>query len=152
MKVKDDRLAAITAIISSQAVSSQEELTEKLGQKGFTVTQATLSRDLKELKISKAHTASGYRYQIHVDKSLNSVKGNGILSVDFASNLIVIKTGPGFAGAIASAIDTNAMCNAIMGTIAGDDTVLVILRSADGYDAAIDALSSAIPNIKNKII
>ena len=152
MKTKDDRLAAITAIISSQVVSNQDELLEKLNLKGFNVTQATLSRDIKELKIVKVHTANGYKYQIHSEKHLNTARSNGILSVDSASNFIVIKTGPGFAGAVASTIDTDASCNAIMGTIAGDDTVLVILRSADSLAEAMDAISGAIPNIKSKTI
>ncbi len=152
MRTKNERLAAITAVIGSQVVSNQDELLEKLNREGFNVTQATLSRDIKELKIVKVHTADGYKYQIHSDKHLNAARNSGILSVDSASNFVVIKTGPGFAGAVASTIDTVVECNAIMGTIAGDDTVLVILRSADSLPEAMDAFSVAIPNIKSKII
>lgn len=151
-ETKNDRLSEITRIVSSQVVSSQEELMDKLSEKGYFITQATLSRDIKELKLVKTHTATGYRYQIHAGKNVPTMKNSGIISVDAASNLVVIKTGPGFAGAIASAIDNNVVCDAIMGTIAGDDTILLILRSTDSFQKAIDAIAAEIPNIKNRII
>lgn len=149
---KNDRLSAITAIVSSEVISSQEELMDRLSKKGHNITQATLSRDIKKLKLIKAHTSTGYRYQIHTGKTIPAVRSNGILSVDASSNLMVIKTGPGFAAAVASTIDNNIVCSSIMGTIAGDDTVLLILRSSDSIEQVIEAVSQEFPDIKDKLI
>ncbi len=135
MKKRTERLLAIKRIISSYRISSQEELLEKLSELGFTYTQATLSRDLKFLKVAKVVDESmGYVYILPEMRSAKeeprtelNLPINGFLSIDFNDNFAVIKTLPGYAASIAFAID-NLKAYEILGTIAGDDTILIIPR------------------------
>jgi len=135
MKTKNQRLLAIRKLIENQKISSQEELVSKLSKKGFNLTQATLSRDLKYLRAAKiADAARGYIYFLPSRETeqaslLSDEKfpHNGFVSIEFAWHMGVIRTLPGYAPSIASAID-NIGSYEIMGTIAGDDTILVIPR------------------------
>ena len=116
----------------------------KTQTRGISVTQATLSRDIKQLKIVKAHDENGnyvYRLPIYRSKesALLSVK-SGKFNIEFSGNLAVIKTRPGYAMGIASDIDTNAP-QEILGTIAGDDTILIIPREGFSRESVLDALS-----------
>lgn len=151
-KTKSARLAAINAILARNQVGSQEELMVLLRREGYELTQATLSRDMKALHIVKVPTAKGYRYQVHGHPVSNDRSTGSVINVTTSGNLMVMKTGPGFAGAIASTIDNNIFDECIMGTIAGDDTVLVILRSADSLDRALEMLSAYIPGIREKLV
>lgn len=154
MKSQETRKArqdAMLDIIDKQAVGSQEELMGLLKERGHSLTQATLSRDIKELGIIKAPVKGGYRYQAHSPKQIQRVKGRSISSADASGNFLVIKTGPGFAAAVASTIDNNVLCKAIMGTIAGDDTILVILRNAEGLKEAVAAISIEFPEINTLV-
>ncbi|MCW3804346.1 arginine repressor [Plebeiibacterium marinum] len=158
MKVKAQRLATIKNIINSQNVSSQEELLSLLEKEGFMTTQATLSRDLKFLKVAKIpHSDLGYVYEmpqsaakapeeIHEDFPVS-----GIESIDFSGNLAVIKTRPGFANSIASVIDSHDPYE-ILGTIAGDDTILLINREGVSKNHIVEVLSIYIPGLKEKIL
>ncbi len=142
--MKQERLSTISRLIKEGSIGSQEELQRKLKQEGFPVTQATLSRDIKQLKIVKAHDENGnyvYRLPIYRSKesALSSVK-SGKFNIEFSGNLAVIKTRPGYAMGIASDIDTNAP-QEILGTIAGDDTILIIPREGFSRESVLDALS-----------
>ena len=125
MNIRQKRLEAIAMIIRSKMIRNQDELQRALSNKGFEVTQATLSRDIRELKIVKRHDGNnGYIYV------LPDTTPTGKPAVEFSGHLAVLKTPPGYAMAIASDIDRIAP-NEILATIAGDDTILVIPR--DGY-------------------
>ncbi|MBQ0097219.1 MAG: hypothetical protein KBS53_06155 [Bacteroidales bacterium] len=152
-KTKESRLKAISAIITKYHISNQEELVNKLKKDGFEVTQATLSRDLKTLQVVKVPVGDGYRYSIgHRHKIPSRGSSDNILSIDISGNLAVIKTAPGFAGAVALTIDNNVTSHNLMGTIAGDDTILVILRKASALTGILDEAEHYIPGIKNKMI
>lgn len=140
--MKSQRQAKILEIISTRNVETQEQLLEALQQEGFRGTQATISRDIKELRIVKELTSLGtYRYSTavsEIDSSftnrLNTIFRECVVKFDYAQNIIVIRTLPGLASAAGSAIDAMNM-NAVVGTLAGDDTVMVVMR--DNNAAAI---------------
>ena len=128
------RQQAILDIIQAGPVFSQDELAARLREAGISSTQATLSRDLKALRISKS-----------VDFT------SGILRIQFSANLGVIRTRPGLANAVAVLID-NHMVHSVLGTIAGDDTILLILREGSTPEVVLDALTPLFPEIKNRYV
>ena len=137
--MKTRRLTAIRQIVEREPVHSQEELRQRLQKMGFDVTQATLSRDIKELGLMKRAADGAYQAGgtgAHVPSSpaaaavaLSRGLGEFLLSIDVAQQLIVMKTGPGQAQLLAIAVD-RAQLGDVLGTIAGDDTILVICRDA----------------------
>ncbi|MBP8903410.1 MAG: ArgR family transcriptional regulator [Bacteroidia bacterium] len=136
MKNKKERLSVISEILRFQVMGSQEELLDLLREKGYDVTQATLSRDLKVMKVAKTPLSNGaYKYVLPPQikpisdelSSLNFTSHGAVLSLDFSGHLALVKTKPGYASAIAWDIDSRAS-NEVLGTIAGDDTVLLIPR------------------------
>lgn len=150
---KAKRLEAIKQLVQQEIIASQDILLEKLNEKGFSSTQATLSRDIKELKIVKVHTADGlYAYRLRgevlaEDSPLNPVTALGFLSLEFSGNLCVMKTRPGYAMAIAAEIDKKAS-DIILGTVAGDDTILIIPKENISRTHTIDVLTTFIPTLK----
>jgi transcriptional regulator of arginine metabolism len=152
MKSKTQRILAIRRLIEKEAVSSQDELLSKLKQEGFEVTQATLSRDLKFLEAGKIpDKEKGYIYVLPRGKQQNKQSVtmgnfplNGFISLEFARDMAVIKTHPGYAQSIASAID-ELDAYEIMGTIAGDDTILLIPRDDIGKEDIRIALALLFP-------
>jgi transcriptional regulator of arginine metabolism len=143
MNVKKQRLSAIENIIRTEVIRSQDELQKSLYDKGFEVTQATLSRDMKQLKIVKTHD-NGDRYvytlpEAAVPDPRLPVALRNKSTVEFSGSLAVIKTRPGYAMGIASDIDEHAP-DEILGTIAGDDTILVIPREGYVREAVQNAL------------
>jgi len=136
--MKSQRQAKIVEIVSTRDVETQEQLLEALQQAGFYSTQATISRDIKELRIVKELTKYGtYRYTSSVKEMpgsfsgrLNAIFKECVTGFDFAQNLVVIHTIPGLAGAAASAVDSMGM-SFVLGTIAGDDTVMLVMRDLD---------------------
>ena len=151
MKAKNSRLETLKMLISSQELSSQDQLLEALHKEGFKITQATLSRDLKLLKVAKAASSSGkYAYVLPNDTLYKRVSNHipvskmmvntGFQSINFSGNMVVIKTRPGYAMGIASDIDTHAPYE-ILGTIAGDDTILIIPREGISRDKIVKALA-----------
>lgn len=140
--MKSQRQAKILEIISTQNVETQEQLLDALQKEGFRGTQATISRDIKELRIVKELTNMGtYRYTAavsEIDSSftnrLNAIFKECVVNFDYAQNIIVIRTLPGLASAAGSAIDAMNM-SSIVGTLAGDDTVMVVMR--DNHAAAL---------------
>ncbi len=148
--MKAKRQAMILEIVSTRDVQTQEELLEALQQAGFVCTQATISRDIKELNIVKELTKYGtHRYASSAKEvsgtfsnRLNTIFKECITGFDYAQNQVVIHTIPGLAGAAASAVDAMHM-HFILGTIAGDDTVLIIMRDQN----AAAAFCSEIKNL-----
>ena len=136
--MKSKRQAKIIEIISNANVETQEQLLKALEEEGFTSTQATISRDIKELRIVKELTSFGtYRYatasrEVPATFSgrLNTIFRESVTSFDYAQNIIVIHTLPGLANAAASALDAMNM-SVVLGTLAGDDTVFVVMRDGN---------------------
>ena len=143
------RQQAILDIIQAGPVFSQDELALRLKEAGIASTQATLSRDLKALRISKV-PGEGYVVPVR-GRNLSADFASGILRIQFSANLGVIRTRPGLANAVAVLID-NHMVFPILGTIAGDDTILLILRDGSTPEGVLDALSLLFPDSKNRFI
>jgi transcriptional regulator of arginine metabolism len=154
MKVRSNSLIEIRRIIRSSRINSQEDLLLKLDKKGYHYTQATLSRDLKFLKVGKRPDERGNFIYFLVDEA-NGEKSNsneesfhlGFRSIEFSKNFAVIRTSPGFASGLAYAID-NLKSYEILGTIAGDDTILIISREGSRKSDILSKLSLIIPNIE----
>ncbi|MCQ2335577.1 MAG: hypothetical protein MJ010_00125 [Paludibacteraceae bacterium] len=145
MKNKTDRIKFIRQVCLENNVSSQEELLSILKDNGFNLTQATLSRDLKRLKISKTLTPQGlYRYVVPLStfpvSHTPEVRKMGVGSLEFSGHLAVIKTKSGYAGGIASEIDSSAN-SAILGTVAGDDTIIIVPREGFSREEITKALT-----------
>ena len=131
--MKSQRQAKIIEIITSREVETQEQLLEALNECGFRSTQATISRDIKELHIVKELTKFGtYRYA--ASARLNGIFKECVLGYDYSSNLVVVRTIPGLASAAGSAVDAMEM-SFVLGTIAGDDTVLIVMRDSNAAAA-----------------
>ena len=141
------RQNAILKIVAESEIQTQEELSERLRELGYDVTQETVSRDIKELRLVKVKNDNGivcYRADKKADtgdveQRLRSILKHSMVSVDSAENDVVIKTLPGVAQAAAAAIDAMHWSN-IVGTIAGDDTILMITRSSECTSEVIDKL------------
>ena len=147
--MKSKRQAKIMEIISTTNVETQEQLLQELQDAGFTSTQATITRDIKELRIVKELTSFGtYRYTTAnrevpstFSGRLNAIFRECVTSFDYAQNIIVIHTLPGLANAAASALDTMNM-SVVLGTIAGDDTVFIVMRDTNAAAAFCGEIKS----------
>lgn len=133
--MKYNRHAKILEIIEKYVVETQEELAERLKEEGMDVTQATVSRDIRELRLVKVLTEDGrYRYaqmgqsENVLSNKLLTILTESLVSIDYANNIVVVKTLPGMAQAAASAIDSMKWTE-IVGTIAGDDTIMIVCRA-----------------------
>ena len=157
MKVKNSRLEALKMLISSMELSSQEEVLKVLEKEGFKLTQATLSRDLKQLKVAKAAAMNGkyvyvlpnetmYRRVTTPRKATEMLQRSGYVSVNISGQLAIVKTRPGYASALAYDID-NSDSPYILGSIAGDDTIFIALREGATRGQVLEALSYVIPEI-----
>lgn len=157
MKVKNSRLEALKMLISSMELSSQEEVLKELEKEGFKLTQATLSRDLKQLKVAKAASMNGkyvyvlpnetmYRRVTTPRKATEMMQRSGYISVNISGQLAIVKTRPGYASALAYDID-NSDSSYILGSIAGDDTIFIALREGASRGQVLEALSYVIPEI-----
>lgn len=144
------RQRMLLQIIEQEAVFSQEQLLEKLQGKGVTTTQATLSRDLKALHIIKV-PGVGYRLPPSGQERTAPGADKGLVSIEFSGTNAIIRTLPGFAPAVASHIDKHPS-SPVMGTIAGDDTVLLVLRTGHSAQECLDALEKACPGISNLLL
>lgn len=163
-KGKNDRLMAIRMIIATRDISSQDEILGELKKRGFSLTQATLSRDIKELQIAKVPDGRGnYRYRIAPNTVMRQASQaeplntgsdlirNCALSLEFSGQIAVLKTRPGYASVVADMVD-KSQNDGIIGTLAGDDTVLIILRSTAQKQDVVYGLSRMLPNIGSKVI
>lgn len=150
--MKSQRQAKILEIIATKNVETQEQLLAELQKEGFRGTQATISRDIKELRIVKELTSLGtYRYTTSVNEvgasfssRLNTIFKECVVNFDYAQNIVVIHTLPGLASAAGSAVDAMNL-NVIVGSLAGDDTLVVIMRDTN----AAASFCSEIRNLLN---
>ncbi len=134
MKSKSDRLAKIRKLVQEKKIGTQEAMVKELVKQGFATTQATVSRDIVELRLQKIRTAEGSIYALPQTGVVGEIDHMRRMLKDFVSairragNLIVLKTSPGAAQGVASALD-NARWGEILGTVAGDDTILLVTPS-----------------------
>lgn len=148
---KENRLRAMVSIIKSKEISTQEELLNELEGQGISCTQATLSRNLRQLRVARITSTDGRLvYSINEGDELPLLEGktsrifDTVKGYNWAKGMIVIRTYPGFAGAIALAIDRAAL-DEVAGTIAGDDTILVIPNDGFSFDEIIESLRETLP-------
>ena len=157
MKTKSDRIETLKMLISSNELGSQEEVLAALAQEGYVVTQATLSRDLKQLKVAKAASMNGkyvyvlpnetmYKRVTRPKTAKQMLQAPGFVSIQYSNNIAVIKTRPGYASAIAYNIDNSNIIE-ILGTIAGDDTIVTILAEGADRGRLERKLMQVIPNL-----
>ncbi len=135
--MKADRQNLILEIVENNPIETQEELISLLSASGYSVTQATISRDIRELKLTKVLCESGkYKYVVRKDSDndgshlYNKALAGSIKSVEASMNMIVIKTYPGLASPVAAGIDALGDPD-VLGCVAGDDTVLVVIRARE---------------------
>ena len=147
--MKLERHSKIVELIGKYEIETQEELADYLNKAGFAVTQATVSRDIRELKLTKVQSESGkQRYMVlqhqgsFSDKYIRILR-DGYLAMDMAQNILVIKTVSGMAMAVAAALDALHFTE-IVGCIAGDDTIMCAVRSADDTILVMDKLKKLI--------
>jgi transcriptional regulator of arginine metabolism len=159
MRSRLQRQVEIRKVIQGGNVRSQDELLVELKSKGFGLTQATLSRDMKEMQIAKVpHPAKGYVYvfpegetkTLTRDQNQVNFLTDGFRDLRFSGNLAVLRTQPGYASSIAAVID-KANSWEILGTIAGDDTILIIQKEGISKLDLINALITIMPNLKGKL-
>lgn len=157
MKTKNSRMETLKMLISSKELCSQDEVLKELQKEGYTLTQATLSRDMKQLKVAKAASMNGkYVYVLPNETMYKRIPSPrtaaemlripGYLSVNFSGNIGVIRTRPGYASSIAYNID-NSDIPQIMGTIAGDDTIFIALREGVSHDEVVSELNKIVPGM-----
>ncbi len=144
--MKSNRQKKILEIVSRFQIETQDDLIVKLLEEGFSVTQATISRDIRELQLTKVLTGKGsYRYvapkkeELVTGMKINAALVDSIVSADYAQNLVVIRTFPGLAQAVAAGIDNLAIAE-VLGCVAGDDTILIATRN----DVAAKSISERI--------
>ncbi len=144
--MKKNRHGKIVELIEAYNIETQDELAEKLKAAGFQVTQATVSRDIRELKLSKVPTGDGkQKYVIlrqddsHLGDKYIRVLRDGFMSMDMAQNILVIKTVAGMAMAVAAAVDAMKF-KEIVGSIAGDDTIMMAVRTVEDTRIVMDKI------------
>jgi len=148
--MKGQRHVKIREIITGHEIETQDELVESLRTAGFNVTQATVSRDIKELHLIKVPLDDGrYKYSMPADQRYNPMQrlkralSDHFINIDFTENLVVMKCMPGTANTICALID-NLEWTEIMGTICGDDTILIICRTKDVSQKVVNQIMSLI--------
>ena len=148
--MKEKRHEKIIELINQYDIETQDELAEHLRNAGFQVTQATVSRDIRKLKLSKVPARDGkQKYALHqesgngMSEKYIRVLREGYLSMDMAQNILVIKTVAGMASAVCAALDAMKW-NEIVGSIAGDDTIMCAIRSVDDTVKVMDKISKII--------
>lgn len=157
MAEKNSRQDQIKSLIRNGNIQNQDELAALLAQKGINVTQATLSRDLRQLRVAKVHDGVNGSFYRLPTQALPTIRGDksdfshGVHSLAFNGCLMIIKTQPGFAPVIASMLDVTVQ-GVMMGTVAGDDTIIGVLLTTCSQEDAVNALDKVIPGIKNKLL
>ena len=144
--VKKNRHGRIIELIQSYDIDTQEELADRLREEGFQVTQATVSRDIRELKLSKVPTGYGKQKYIvlghddaHLADKYIRVMKDGLISMDNAQNILVVRTVSGMAMAVAAALDAMKL-REIVGSIAGDDTIMVAVRTTEETKEVVEKI------------
>lgn len=150
--MKVSRHAKIIELIAQYDIETQEELAELLNNEGFKVTQATVSRDIRDLKLTKMQTGDGRQKYVVLQQNKNEmgekykrVLRDGFASMDMAQNILVIKTVSGMAMAVAAAVD-NMEWQEVVGCIAGDDTIMCAIRSVDDTIVVMDKIRKIVNN------
>ncbi len=145
--MKKSRLGKIVELIENYEIETQDELADRLKEAGFPVTQATISRDIRELKLSKVPAGDGKQKYVvlkqddrHLGDKYIRVLKDGFVSMDMAQNILVIKTVSGMAMAVAAAVDAMKL-KEIVGSIAGDDTIMMAVRTVEDTKAVMDKIS-----------
>ncbi len=154
MRNKTKRLIAIRKLIENERISSQEDILSKLKEIGVEATQSTLSRDLKSLKVGKIPDEErGYIYvvpgnlqNVQKEEKVAALLTDAIVSIEFSGNMAVLKTLPGYANSVTVLID-NENYFEILGTIAGDDTIMIVLREGVTRQELVNAMTSIHPEI-----
>lgn len=148
--MKKSRHQKIKELVEQYDIETQEELADKLKEAGYAVTQATVSRDIRELKLSKVPLGDGrqkYTILIHSDHYLSDkyirVLKDGFVSMDTAQNILVVKTVSGMAMAVAAALDAMKL-REIVGSIAGDDTIMIAVRTVKDTEAVTEQIYSVL--------
>ena len=139
--MKNDRQAKILEIIEREPIDTQEQLQIRLQEQGITCTQATISRDIKQMHLIKEpvgqgryrYTASSQRTSLNIADKLRAIFRESVLSIDHAQNIVVIKTMAGLANAAAAAVDAMNIPY-MVGSLAGDDTALLVMRNAEAAE------------------
>lgn len=147
--MKSERLAKVLELIDENEIDTQEELLRRLKEAGYDVTQATVSRDIKELRLVKVLSHNGrYRYsanlqQPKVDMSykFHAIFSQSVQGVDFAGNMVAVKCFTGMANAACAALDS-IHWNGVVGTLAGDDTIFVLMRSEERAAELVEELKN----------
>lgn len=143
--MKNRRQRRILEIVSNETIGTQKELAERLQQEGFETTQATISRDIKELLLVKVNIGGDrYKYVIAqdtpvTDAKLRMVLREFIISYDYSENLLILNTAPGNANTVASAID-RASWPQVIGSLAGDDTVMLVIKPASAVKEVVEKI------------
>ena len=140
--MKNDRQAMILEIISQENIETQEQLLARLRERGIASTQATISRDIKQLHLIKEpvgrgvykYAVSGNRTRLNVAEKLRTIFRESITSMESAQNIVVVKTMPGLASAACSALDHMEIAY-MVGSLAGDDTALLVMKDAESAEA-----------------
>jgi transcriptional regulator of arginine metabolism len=152
--MKLNRQSKILELINKYDIETQEDLAEWLMKEGYNVTQATVSRDIRELKLTKVALDDGRQKYITMQKiepgmneKYTRVLRDGYVSMDMAQNILVIKTVSGMAMAVAAALDA-LQINSIVGCIAGDDTILCAIRTAEETVPVMERLNKVIKNVE----
>ncbi|MCR8843153.1 transcriptional regulator ArgR [Paenibacillus sp. SC116] len=148
--MKGQRHIKIREIVMNNDIETQDELVDSLRKAGFQVTQATVSRDMKELHLIKVPMDNGrYKYSLPIDQRFNPAQKlkrallDNFVSIDYAENLVVMKCLPGTSNAIAVLMDSIEWPD-ILGTVCGDDTILIVSRSKDSSNKVIEQVMSYI--------
>lgn len=136
--MKNDRQSMILEIISQENIETQEQLLARLQERGITSTQATISRDIKQMHLIKEpvgqgiykYAVSGNRSRLNIAEKLRTIFRESITSINYAQNIVVIKTMPGLASAACSALD-NMDINYMVGSLAGDDTAFLLMQDTE---------------------
>lgn len=155
------RLEVLRVILSSSRFGSHEDILQELSKNGWDITQATLSRDLSKLHAAKVLDNEGYRYilpenplyrrTVKPDLVPQYLRNTGFLTITFSGNLAVLRTRPGYAAGLASDIDGHELPS-VAGTIAGDDTILIVLSEGTDRQTFTDELATVVPAVKSLLL
>jgi len=158
MKKRTQRLDVLRVILASSEMGSHEEILHELAKNGLTITQATLSRDLTKLHAAKVLSDGGYRYilpenplyrrTVKPDVVPAYLRNTGFESIDFSGNLAVLHTRAGYAAGLAYDIDSRGL-STVAGSIAGDDTILIVIREGRTREEFTSELATVVPAVKS---
>lgn len=145
--MKNNRQSMILEIIAQENIETQEQLLNRLQERGITSTQATISRDIKQMHLIKEpvgqgvykYAVSGNRTKLNIAEKLRTIFRESITSIDYAQNIVVLKTMPGLASAACSALD-NMDISIMVGSLAGDDTAFLLMRDAEAAESFCDEI------------